>query len=665
MSTSDLITITSSAFPEGSRVAAFRAVEALSRPYQVEVFLAIKGSSELELDGAIGSKALLTIDRQNDRLVPFHFAGILGSVELLHEVDDRAYVRAVIVPKLWQLGLSRHSRIFTKQSVPDVLKTILEDNGISGDDVELRLGSYPKEEHICQYRESDLDFISRWMEREGIFYFFEHGDAGEKLVLCDSKSYVDDPQGTAVRYHPQTGADGSAGASLRAFRCRHSTIPTLVKLKDYDYAKPSLDVSGSSKVSDAGAGEIVLYGERFFSPGDGKRLAKLRAEELLAREVTYVAGGTRFHLRPGYVFELEDHPRDAFNERYLTTGATHFGNQAAGDPFFKSFVELPHADTYYVEVEAIPAKTQFRAACVTPWPRIYGYENASIDGMAESEYAQIDDQGRYGVKFKFDESDLKGGNASTFVRMMQPHGGGIEGFHFPLRKGTEVVIAFLGGDPDRPVISGVVPNTLTPSPVTSGNHTKNVIQTGGRNRLEIEDQDGQQRVTLSTPYSNTYLRMGSPNDGHELIVFTEDNTWLNAGKNLFIDAGITHGGFCQVRVKDKYHTFVKDGDYALMVENNKFLTHVKGEIEFHTTEGNYELYVDAKNYFCKVPAGSHKTETKGTTRSRSPTTTRSSTRRPAPPPTRARRRRRCSRRTPRSTCSPSRTSPSTARAATS
>ena len=120
------------------------------------------------------------------------------------------------------------------------------------------------------------------------------------------------------------------------------------------------------------------------------------------------------------------------------------------------------------------------------------------------------------MRFAFDESALGDGKASTRVRMMQPHGGGVEGWHFPLRKGTEVLFTFLGGDPDRPVIAGVVPNALTPSPVTAGNHTKNVIQTGGRNRLELEDKAGQERITLSTPHSNTYLRMGAPNDRAQL-----------------------------------------------------------------------------------------------------------------------------------------------------
>src|SRR5262249_47405744 len=128
-----------------------------------------------------------------------------------------------------------------------------------------------------------------------------------------------------------------------------------------------------------------------------------------------------------------------------------------------------------------------------------------------------------------------GGKASTWVRMLQPHGGGVEGFHFPLRAGTEVMCTFLGGDPDRPVIAGVAPNALTPSPVTAGNNTKNVIPTRGRNRLELEDQAGAERVTLSTPRENTMLRMGAPNDDHNFIARTDGKGQIHTGLDLDIN----------------------------------------------------------------------------------------------------------------------------------
>ncbi|MRG94285.1 type VI secretion system Vgr family protein [Polyangium spumosum] len=632
MALTELITISSSVLPDTTRVVAFRGAEAISRPYEFEIFLSLEGEEGdgLDLGDAIGAKAQLVIDRADDKLPPFVFAGILASVELLHAIEGRSLVRAVLVPRLWLLGLSKHSRIFTKKKLPEVIESILEENSLSGDDYELRLGSYDTEEHICQYRESDLDFISRWMEREGIYYYFIHSEDGEKLVISDGASYENDIVGSPVRYYPQSGQDRSAGPSFRAFTSRHRTLPSMVKLKDYDYARPNLTIAGSSQVSSNGAGEVSLYGERFFSAAAGERLAKLRAEEMLAREVVYQARGSRSHLRAGHVFELEEHPRAALNTKYLAVEVRHHGNQAAGASAFQRLLDLEHDEVYYVEVEAIPEGTQFRPESRTQWPRIYGYENGTVDGPADSEYAQIDDQGRYSVKFKFDETNLKDGKASTFVRMMQPHGGGIEGFHFPLRKATEVVFSFLGGDPDRPVISGVVPNALTPSPVTSGNHTRNVIQTGGRNRLELEDKAGQQRITMSTPYSNTYLRMGSPNADHELILHTDDNTLLDFGANHDLHVGQEGSGTWDVKVKDNWVTHVETGLHELWVDEGSSATTVKGDTMLHVTEGNLftdvdtgvmettvkgdtSLQVVSGNYKADVDAGTATVNVKGDT----------------------------------------------------
>ncbi|UQA60516.1 type VI secretion system Vgr family protein [Polyangium aurulentum] len=534
----DLITFSSSGLPRPSRVVGFRGVEAISRPYRFEIYLQFHSEDgEIDFAEAVGDPASLVIDRETDDIPPFVLAGVLGDVDLVHEYGGRALVRVVLVPRLARLALSRHSRIFTKKSVPEAIRAILDDNGLAGS-YEFRLTqSYEVEEHIGQYRESDFDFVSRWLEREGIAYFFEHSEGGEKVVFCDDKSYPAEGMGKPIRYFPQTGQDRSAGASFRSFSVNHGSMPAEVKLRDYDYARPKLDVSGAAAVTAKGAGKFSLYGERFFSPDDGARLARIRSEEFLARKSIIRATGTRMHLRAGHTFDLEEHPRVRFNTKYLAIEVHHQGNQCAGDVHLKELIGLEHEDTYFVDVAAIPATTQFRPESRTPWPRIYGFENGVVDGEGESEYAQIDEYGRYLVKFNFDENDSPSGAGSTYVRMMQPHGGSIEGFHFPLRKGTEVVLSFLGGDPDRPVISGVVPNVLTPSPVTSGNHTKNIIQTGGRNRLELEDLAGLQRVTLSTPYSNSYIRMGAPNDGHEFIAKTDDNGLVSIGKNYDNDVG--------------------------------------------------------------------------------------------------------------------------------
>jgi len=535
----DVFTISTSGLPEGARVVGFRGHEAISRPYAFEVYVTVASeeSHELDLGDAVSSKATLTLDRQDGR-PPFAFHGILAEVSLIHEMGGRALVRALLVPRLWLLGQTFHSRVFTGMSIPDIIKETLEDGGLSSDEYLFKLvEQYKPEEHVCQYQESHLDFISRWMEREGLYYYFEQEDSQEKLVITDNRAAQHELESKAIRFHALTGSDVSAKECLQTFLCRHKSLPGTVKFKDHDYSKPRLKVAGSAPITSGGIGDISVHGARFFTPEAGKRLATLRAEEMLAREVLFTGSGTSFYLRTGYTFELEDHPRQSFDAKYLAIEVEHQGNQGASTPELRKLTGLDTDEVYRVDVTAIPATVQFRAELRTAWPRIYGTEHGTIDGEADSEYAQIDEHGRYVVRFAFDESILGNGKASTRVRMMQPHGGGVEGWHFPLRKGTEVLFTFLGGDPDRPVIAGVVPNALTPSPVTAGNHTRNVIQTGGRNRLEMEDKAGQQRITLSTPYSNTYLRMGAPNADHELILHTSDNALLNAQKNWDVVVG--------------------------------------------------------------------------------------------------------------------------------
>jgi len=244
---SDLWTFASSMLPSTTRVVGFRGFEAISRPYRFEVFVVAPSEGiDFELSEAVGTKARLMIG--DGKGEPFLFAGILGSIDLLHEFGGHALLRAVIVPRLSELSLSSHSPIFTKKSPIDVIKAVLEDNGVT--DIEVHVGSSAVEEHICQYRESDLDFISRWMEREGIRYYFEHGEDGEKLILADDSSYPSEPLGLPVRYYPQAGEYWSgAPSSFRSFASRHTNVSASVKLRDNDYSKPTFDVSGASRVA--------------------------------------------------------------------------------------------------------------------------------------------------------------------------------------------------------------------------------------------------------------------------------------------------------------------------------------------------------------------------------------------------------------------------------
>jgi type VI secretion system secreted protein VgrG len=567
------IRVLSDALPECTATE-LSATEGLSSLYRFEVVLSMKRDDSIgfELGDAIGSRATIVL-ADDARRAPARWHGVFSAFELVHESWDCATYRAELSPRLFELTLDRHSNVFVQKSIPEIVEAVLRSRGYTDDDFELRLaGDYPVREHVCQYRESTFVFLSRLLEREGVYYFFEQDADRERLVITDSAKEAPlraEPIVYAPRHELDRGEEG-----LRSFVCRQAALPARVELRDYDYLHPDLDVEGAAAVATRGAGAIALHGENFTTPDDGKRLAAIAAERLRARERVFSGRGRVPGLRPGHVFDLDGHPRGELNASYLVTKIEHVARRA--DDF-----------TYEATIEAISADHTFRPLCTTAVPRIHGFEAAVVDGEQSSSYAQIDEHGRYLVRVQFDENDAIDGKASTFVRMLQPHGGGREGFHFPLRKGTEVLLAFLGGDPDRPVIAGVAPNANTPSPVAQGNHTRNVIQTGGQNRFELEDEEGSQRLDLSTPFETSFFHLGAKNGSRErnMVVSTDGDGRMRTGTLLELLVGQDHvvrvGGNQKLDVAaDRVTTVVKND--LLEVKGNRRMV-VTGESRLEVT----------------------------------------------------------------------------------
>ncbi len=504
----------SSALPaETFAVVRFRGEEGLSRCYRFELEL-VAEEADLDLAAVLAAPVTFTILRTVGD-IPFH--GILAGFEQLHQMDNYVFYRAVLVPKLWWLGLTHHNQVFLNQTVPQILETCLKDGGLSSLDFELRLQKeYPAWEYICQYRESHLAFVSRWMEREGIYYYFEQGSGGEKVILTDTKvAHGAMPDGETLHYSSPSGLQHFHREEiLFELRCLQQTLPKSVVLKDYNYETPSLELSGQADVAPQGRGEVYLYGEHFRTPTEGAALAGVRAEELRCRERVFAGSSTVPYLRPGYTFQVPDHYRADFNGTYLTTALTHEGSQAAyllaglGGELTAGEREPYYRNTF----EAVPAGVQYRPARVTAKARLYGTLNAKVDGAGSGQYAELDGQGRYKVVLPFDVSGRKDGKASAWVRMMQPYAGAGHGMHFPLHKGTEVLLTFIDGDPDRPVIAGAVPNAETPSVVKDANQTMATIQTGGSNKIAIEDKAGSERILMHVPKQGSFIRIGMPND---------------------------------------------------------------------------------------------------------------------------------------------------------
>ncbi len=494
-------------------VVRFKGREGLSQLYEFDIILDAE-DPEVDLKEVLKNPARLIIQREgaDDRVIH----GIPARFEQLHEVRGHVYYRALLVPRLWLSDLYHENQLFLDKSVPEIIEEILRQAGLTSRDYELKLtAEYPPWEYICQYNETDFNFMSRWMEREGIYYYFDQTDEGEKLIITDSSTAHQDIAGEAgIRYSPPDSLIPSVREQVREFTCRQQILPKKVILKDYNYRKPSLDLKGEADVDAEGRGNVYIYGEHFKTPEQGDGLARIRAQELLCRETVYFGEGTVPSFLPGYIFGLEDHYRDSCNRRYLIVELTHEGVQAnflTGTGNSGPEDEEIQTPSYYNRFTCIPDDVQFRPERRAIKPRLDSTLNARVDAAGDGQYAEIDDQGRYKIKLPFDQSDAGDGKASRWVRMAQPYAGADYGMHFPLHKGTEVVLTFVNGDPDRPIIAGTVPNPETMSPVTSGNHTRSVIRTGGNNEIALEDTDGAQLIKITTPTDGTYFRMGAPN----------------------------------------------------------------------------------------------------------------------------------------------------------
>ncbi|NIO09321.1 MAG: type VI secretion system tip protein VgrG [Deltaproteobacteria bacterium] len=531
-------TFVSQGLPEDTfAVAQFKGAEGISRLYEYDITLA-SDDPEIDLKGVLQNPATLTI-HGDDQDRPIH--GILAQFEQLHEVKGRYFYRALLVPRLWQADLYRENQLFLDKTVPDIIEEILKQAGLTTRDYELKLTkNYPRWEYICQYRETDFDFISRWMEREGIYYFFEQGEQGEKLIITDSSTaHRDIPGNTTIPFAPPSGLMPEEEA-IKAFICRQKRLPNRVILKDYNYRKPSLDLKTETVVDAKGRGNVYFYGEHFKTPEEGNELAKVRAEEIRCRENVFHGEGTEPALCPGFTFEMAGHYRGSYNQKYLVVDVEHQGGQteafAAGTG--EELTEKEQQLTYANAFTAIPANVQFRPECKTPKPRFYGTMNAKVDAAGIGQYAEIDDEGRYKVKLPFDQEGTEGGKASRWVRMVQPYAGADHGMHFPLHKGTEVLLTFVDGDPDRPIIAGAVPNVETKSVVTSQNASRNTIRSAGGNVLEMEDMAGAERILLSSPHESTYLHMGAPNSPARTLLESTGGQMLHRSRrNMYTEVG--------------------------------------------------------------------------------------------------------------------------------
>jgi type VI secretion system secreted protein VgrG len=502
--------------PDALLLTGFSGVEGVSMPFSF-------GLDLLSEDDAVAAADLLrtpvtvTLSLTGGDERTFH--GLVRRFVQEGRAEELTSYQAEIVPWLWFLSLSRECRIHQNLSVPEILETVFR--GLGHADFELRCTkSYPKREFCVQYRETHLDFVSRLMEEEGIFYFFEHTPERHLLVIADDNGAVKPcPGGECARMAPQ-GADGDD--VVGTLHWEEQACSGKVVLRDYDFLQPSLSLE--STIAGTEPEEVYDYPGEYTAPDEGERYARIRLEEAAALRKVVRGQSTCRAFRGGFQFELEEHFRAAANQPYMLLQVQHVASAGeyragAGEPmeYRNHFAAIPHA-------------VVFRPQRVTPRPVVYGSQTALVVGPAGEE-VWVDAHGRIKVQFYWDRLGQKDENSSCWVRVAQPWAGkGWGAVQIP-RIGNEVVVEFLEGDPDRPLVTGSVYNAEQTPPfdlpgagIQMGMKSRSSKGGGGYNEITLTDTKGTELITIHGQYD-----MGT--------VIEHDDT-LRVGNNQSISIGV-------------------------------------------------------------------------------------------------------------------------------
>jgi type VI secretion system secreted protein VgrG len=454
---------------------------------------------DLALDDLLGHGFSVELVLDGDKSRFFH--GIVAECSQIGRLGRYARYSAKVVPWLWFLTRTSDCRIFQQKSVPDIIKSVFREHGTS--DFEDSLGSYSPRDYCVQYMETDFDFVSRLMEEEGIYYFFKHTQDKDTLVLCDSAgAHSATPGCEKVSYYPPSDNVKREEDIIDHWLLSHSMQSGKLTHTDFDFIKPRTSLLAQHAAAGTypkGDAEVFAYPGGYLTVGDGSKYAQRLLEALQQQHERAVGSGNVRALAVGALFTLENFPRDDQNREYLVVSSIHH----FGGTDYESGVSHASADVT-VSFDVIPSKQPYRSPLTTRRARVAGPQTAIVVGKAGEEI-YTDQYGRVKVQFHWDRVGKRDENSSCWVRVSQAWAGKNWGsMHIP-RIGQEVIVSFLEGDPDRPIITGRVYNAAEMPPYDlPANQTQSGIKSrsskGGSpanfNELRFEDKMGSEMLTI-------------------------------------------------------------------------------------------------------------------------------------------------------------------------
>jgi len=471
----------------------------------------------------------------------------------------------VLRPWFWWLTLASNNRVFQNLATSDIVTTIFKAHGFT--DFQLKLtGSYTPREYCVQYAETDFAFVSRLLEEEGIFWFFTHESGKHTLILADSNdAFPAIPNGPKVTYVGQQMGE----RELHGIRSGHVSLQAVsgvYRATDYEFTTPPTSLYSQAE---AVAGPLSVYEHPggFSAKARGDALTKQRVDGLRSQEKSFVGESDCRWLVPGHWFTMAGHDDATLNIDWVVTSVTH---------------EASH-EHYSNRFEAIPKSTAYRPLRSTPKPRMHT-QTALVVGKSGEEI-WTDEYGRIKIQFPWDRDGKNDETSSCWVRVVLPWSGKGFGMQFVPRIGQEVIVTFIDGDPDRPLVTGcvyngdnAVPFALPANQTQSGIKTNSSKGGGGFNELRFEDKKDSEEVFLQAQKD---LKINVLNDATSTIGHDETQTVQNARTRTVKDGDETI-----TLEKGKRSVTLQTGSDSLDVKDTR--TVKVGSDQTHSTGGNYD-----------------------------------------------------------------------------
>jgi type VI secretion system secreted protein VgrG len=566
------------------RVLRFSGQEGVSTLYEFRVELACEHM--VEVQELVGRRALLCIEGiEEPRLVH----GIVSQAEYVGETRNFALFEVTLVPRVWRTRLRQDCRIFQEMRTPDIVRGVLEVAGFRPEAYRFDLvRSYAPRNYCVQYRESDWDFISRLLEEDGIFYYFEHAEDRHVLVMADHEGTHRPIAGQPELWWNPQGGNVEDREHIHEFRFGEQIRSGKATLRDFYFPQPDQSTEIHAQASKDADLEVYDYpGEyriaRGAEPDRGEGIVKNRLEELQATRRSGAGKGDCMRLAAGFTFSLVGHPRDEINREYTLLTVRLRGNQpqvldhdAVGGFMFES------------RFTCIEREVPYRPPRVTPRPFVRGLQSAVVVGPPGEE-VHVDDQGRVMVQFHWDRQGQFDDHSSCWIRVSQLWAGAGWGAMFIPRIGHEVLVDFIEGDPDRPIVTGRVYHgeNATPYPLPD-EKTKSTVKSesspggGGFNELRFEDRKGAEEVFFH-----------AQRDLNEVVL-------NNNSRAVTVDQTFTVGGDQTFTITGNRSVTVTEGDESLTVRTGQSTTTIKQDRSVTVQSGDSSLTVESGTHTMTV-----------------------------------------------------------------